>query len=264
MTGKETVDVEVRILGAHQSESRDFHFTGFLVDERLAIDAGSLATGLSLTDQRKVQHVLITHRHWDHVKDLAGFGFNRLHSGPIDVYCTDEVRRIVSANLLNPDYWLNFFDGPDPKEAVFRHQAVAPNSQFAVDHYQVTTVPVNHSVPTLGYQIVDSAGRALYYTGDNGPGCGQHWIAARPDVLITEVTYSNAFAEESRRFFHLCPSQLKDALEVFRGARGYLPRVIAMHINSDYEAAIRREIADLADELGASIEVAHEGMVVSL
>jgi len=256
--------VEARILGAHQSESNEYHFTSILVDEKLAIDAGSLATGLSLVDQRKVQNVLITHRHWDHVKDLAGFGFNRLNNGPIDVYCTDEVHQILTANLLSPDYWLNFFDGPDPTSPVFRPHNVESNCPFVVAQYQVVAIPINHSVPTLGYQIIDSDGRSLYYTGDNGPGCGQHWVAARPDVLITEVTYSNALAEEARRFFHLCPSQLKAALQVFHVARGYFPRVIAVHLNPNYESDIRQEIASLAQDLGASIELAYEGMTVSI
>lgn len=256
--------MEACILGAHQSETKDFHFTGILVDRHLVIDAGSLATGLTLAEQRAVKHVLITHWHWDHVKDLAGFGFNRMHDGTVDVYCTDEVRRVVSANLLNPDYWLGFFDGPDPRHPVFTHRLTKAGEHFQVGQYQVTTIPVNHSVPTLGYQLVDSAGRSLYYTGDNGPGCGQYWSEAHPNVLITEVTYSNAFAAEARRFFHLCPSLLQEALEVFRNARGYLPRVVALHVNPDYENDIRPEIADVARRLGASIEVAREGMVINV
>ncbi len=256
--------MEACILGAHQSESNTFHFTSILVDHHLAIDAGGLATGLSLAGQRAVRYVLITHQHWDHVKDLAGFGFNRLHDGPVDVYCTDEVRRIIEANLLNRDYWIDFFDGLGAQQPIFHHRTASPGQHFSVSQYQITTIPVNHSVPVMGYQVVDPVGRALYYTGDNGPGCGQHWAAAKPDVLITEVTYSNAFANEARRFSHLCPSQLQEALEVFRDARGYIPRVVALHVNPDYEDDVRREVADVAQKLNASIEVAREGMVIDV
>src|SRR5579859_5818797 len=69
--------VQVRIVGSHQSEAVDQHYTGLLIDGWLAIDAGSLASGLTLDEQLAVTDVLVTHQHWDHVKDLGGFGFNR-------------------------------------------------------------------------------------------------------------------------------------------------------------------------------------------
>jgi ribonuclease BN (tRNA processing enzyme) len=62
--------MRVKILGAHQAESRDHHFTSILIDDRMAIDAGGLTSTLTFEEQPRLEAVLITHRHFDHVKDL--------------------------------------------------------------------------------------------------------------------------------------------------------------------------------------------------
>ena len=257
--------MEVRIVGAHQCETANRRFTTILVDDVLAVDAGSLAGGMSLESQLRVQNVLLTHRHWDHVKDLAGYGYN-LFCGhqTVTVYCTEEVRQAVSEYLLNPHVWMDFFNGPDPAHPVYRHTPVDPGTRFAVGPYQVLSVPVNHSVPATGYQIGDAAGRTVYYTSDNGPGCGQFWLAARPDVLITECTYSNVEAGAAARHGHLYPGALEEALVTFRDGRGYLPRVILVHVNPFFEERVAIEVAEVARRLNASIEVGREGLVVSV
>jgi ribonuclease BN (tRNA processing enzyme) len=259
--------VEARIVGAHQSESAQLHFTSIVVDGRLAIDAGSLATGLSLDEQLAIEHVLLTHRHWDHVKDLPGFGFNRYSRSqagaggrPVDIWCSDDVLETLRELVLNEYYWIDFFAGPDPSRPVFHHRAVVSGGSFQVGGYQVESIPVNHSVPTTGYQVTDSAGRRLYYTSDNGPGCGEAWALAQPDLLVTECTVSNAQrAADDDMHGHLCPSLLEGELRTFLARRGYLPRTAILHVNPFYESAIRAELAEVAGGLGASITVTVEG-----
>ena len=41
-----------------------------LVDGKLAIDAGGLTTALTLEEQERIDAMIITHRHFDHIKDL--------------------------------------------------------------------------------------------------------------------------------------------------------------------------------------------------
>ena len=257
--------MKVQIVGAHQCETAHRRFTTIVVNGTLAIDVGSLAGGLPLEDQLRVEDVLLTHHHWDHIKDLAGYGYNLLcgHQTAM-VYCTDEVRRAASDYLMNPHIWMDFFNGPDPQRPVYRHTSVEPGTVFRVGPYQVLSVPVNHSVPAMGYQIGDAAGRKVYYTSDNGPGCGRYWLATEPHVLITECTYSNVEAETAARHGHLCPSALEEELETFRDGKGYLPRVILVHVNPFYEERVAIEVAEVARRLQASIELGSEGMVVSV
>jgi ribonuclease BN (tRNA processing enzyme) len=266
--------MDVRILGAHQSDTCNFRFASLLVDGTLAIDAGGLSGGLSLDEQLAVRQVLLTHQHWDHLKDLPGFGYNLLSAAGVagqaplgvDLYGSDAVRRVLGEFLGIPDFWLSFFERPSADHPVFRYHLVTAATPFTVGAYRVRAIPTTHSVPVLGYEVTDVQGRRLYYTGDNGPGAGRFWTAAMPHLLITECTYSNAMdgADEGRVHGHLTPRQLEAELMIFRSVRGYLPTVALVHLSPFYEAQIRVEVAEVASRLGSSIIVGAEGMQLTV
>ena len=60
-------------------------------DDVLAIDAGSITSGMELADQAKLGAVLVSHAHLDHVRDLATGGVRAM-----DKYLEqlDDIRRI--------------------------------------------------------------------------------------------------------------------------------------------------------------------------
>jgi len=257
--------MQVRIVGAHQAETSQLRFTTLLIDERLVIDAGSLASGLSLAEQLAVENVLLTHQHWDHVKDLGAFGYNLFGAGQaVTVYCTDEVREVISRQLFPSGFWMDFFTGPLAGQPVFLHRRVAPGGVLAVGGYRVLPITVPHTVPTLGYQVTDAAGRRVLYSGDNGPGCGAYWAVAEPHVLITECTMPTAMTEDAAAHGHLSPATLEEALAVFLRQRGYLPHVVVVHLNPFHEDQIRAELGDVARRLGCVIDVGREGMALTV
>ena len=51
--------MEIRILGAHNSESDTARLTSLLVDGTLAVDAGGLTSSLSFSEQAKVDNILL-------------------------------------------------------------------------------------------------------------------------------------------------------------------------------------------------------------
>ena len=57
---------------------------------------------------------------------------------------------------------------------------------------------------------------------------------------------------------------LKEELLVFQKSKGYLPRVFLVHMNPRQEKEIEAEVEQLSDELGTSITLAYEGLVVQL
>ena len=63
---------------------------------------------------------------------------------------------------------------------------------------------------------------------------------------------------------HLTPSLLQQELENFKAARGYLPRVIAVHLNPDNEDEIKTEASIVSRNIGTSIELAYEGMQIEI
>jgi len=116
----------------------------------------------------------------------------------------------------------------------------------------------------VGYQVASPDGKTLFYTGDTGPGLAEAWPQVSPQLLITEVTAPNRYEEFGCRMLHLTPSLLKEELLDFQKLKGYLPQVFLVHMNPRQEKEIEAEVEQLSGELGTSITLAYEGLVVRL
>ena len=55
--------MNVRILGARKMEAKGARHACFLIDDRLAVDAGGLTSALALDEQDRLRGVLMTHHH---------------------------------------------------------------------------------------------------------------------------------------------------------------------------------------------------------
>ena len=98
--------MEIRLLGAHNLESRDARHTCFLVDGVLGLDAGSLVSALSSSEQAEVRALLITHRHFDHTRDIPTLGLATLDDPRhIDVYGLTETLDGIHTHLLDGDVY---------------------------------------------------------------------------------------------------------------------------------------------------------------
>ena len=98
-------------------------------------------------------------------------------------------------------------------------------------------VPVAHGVPTVGYQVSSPQGKKLFYTGDTGAGLDGCWQQVSPDLLITELSLPTRMEDWARKVTHLTPT-LEDEIE--------------------------KEVAQVAEELGANIALGREGMKIQL
>ena len=252
--------MRIRFLGTHQGEYSQGRFTSLLVDDVVAIDAGGLAGGLSLSQQRALRAILITHYHLDHIKDLPMVGFNlmQVNAPTLPVYATVEVQEALLRYLMNGVIWLDLTQRPTPEAPTLRFETVTAGHSFHVAPYEVLPVLSRHPVPTLGYQVTSPEGRRAFYTGDTGPESAA-WGMVAPDLLVTEVTLSNDQEEVAIRAGHLTASLLREELARFRTVHGYYPRVYVVHVNPFQEDGIREELAVVAQDLRVDIVVASEG-----
>jgi hypothetical protein len=52
---------------------------------------------------------------------------------------------------------------------------------------------------------------------------------------------------------------LKEELVEFRRLNKYLPKVTVIHVSPRHEREIEKEVGEIAESLGISIDIAHEG-----
>ena len=256
--------MDIQILGAHNCESQATKLPGLLIDDSLVLDAGGLTSSLSFPAQQKLKAVLLTHQHYDHIRDVPVIAMSSYLSGAtIDIYSTQPVYDALTAHLLDGKLYPNFLERPEGNPAI-KFTVIEPYQTEQIEGYSVLAVPVNHSVPSVGYQITSPDGKVVFYTGDTGPGLTGCWEQVSPQLLIIEVTAPNRYEESCRESGHLTPGLLKQELAIFRELKSYLPQVVVVHMDPGLEAEIKAEIAAVTRDLNSPITLGYEGMRLHL
>jgi len=256
--------MNIQVLGAHNCESQNSKFISLLIDDTLVVDAGGLTSSLSFAAQQKLKAILLTHQHYDHIRDVPAIAMNfYLCGATINIYSTQPVYNALTTYLLDGKLYPKFLEQPQENPTI-KFTLIEPYQTEQIEGYSVLAVRVNHAVPTVGYQITSPDGKVLFYTGDTGPGLAGCWENVSPQLLITEVTATNRYEEFAKESGHLTPSLLKQELTSFQGIKGYLPQIVVVHMNPELEREIETEIAAVAQALNNSITLAYEGMQLYL
>ena len=252
--------MELRVLGAHNQESRTTRLVSLLVDGVLALDAGALTSTLTLPEQRRIEALLLTHRHYDHVRDLPILALNTLDCGAtLPVYAPDDAILHLQDRLMDGALYPAFTRRPTLEVPRLRLRTAWPLVEELVSGYRVLPVAVPHSVPSLGYQVESPDGRRVFYSGDATVGLSRVWETLDPHLMALEVTWPNRM-EDRAVGRHLTPALLRRELEAYMAQKGDLPPILAVHLNPELETDLRRELAEVARALQADITPAEEGM----
>jgi ribonuclease BN (tRNA processing enzyme) len=172
--------------------------TTFLINDTIAIDAGSL--GLALTGERiaNVEHVILTHSHLDHTASLpiaidAAYTFLKR---PMKVYGTEPTLSVVREHLFNDDMWVDFshFNLIGSARPCLEWVTMTPRKTFGVDGLRVTPISVNHPVPTVGL-IVQNGTDAIAFTSDTWK-TDEIWAEASKAANLRAVFVECSFPDE--------------------------------------------------------------------
>jgi phosphoribosyl 1,2-cyclic phosphodiesterase len=253
---KSTVQpMRIRVLGAHNLETRNTRHTCFLIDGAVAIDAGSLMTGLRPGEFGSLQAVLLTHRHFDHVRDLPTFGLATIDSGAtLDIYGLPQTLEALSSHFLDGLLYPNFTRRPSAEKPRFNLHAVTPNKPFNAGGLIARPVAMPHGAPAVGFVVRDAQGRCAAFTGDTGGSLlSLLHDAFRPSILFVEMTYPNRMESKARENGHLTPSLLAREIVEARSQEVAIPRIVATHIGFHHQSDIIGELDAAARELETEI-----------
>ena len=257
--------MKVCILGAHNRETRDTRLVSLLVDRVLAMDAGALTAGMTLEEQEGLGALLLTHRHYDHIRDLPLLAINTVDCGAtLAVHALQDTITHLQSHLLDGALYPDFTCRPSPENPRLRLKPVEPLQEFMVQDYRVLPVPVPHGVPAVGYQVTSPQGRRLFYSGDVGPGLAQVWPHLDPHLLILETTLPDRMEEQAIQQGHMTPSLLRRELEPLVSGGLPVPPIIVVHMTPHWEREVREELDQVAHALSIEITPASEGMVLDL
>jgi ribonuclease BN (tRNA processing enzyme) len=248
--------MKLKVLGCAGAELPDFRPPAFLLDDQLLLDAGTIGSVLSEEEQMRIHTIFITHSHLDHIRSVPALidniiVKNHLHS--VSVQSSAEVIAAMQNHLFNDVIWPDFTRIPSIDNPVLKFTTIIPYQEYTVHGYRVTAIPVNHTVPTVGY-LVKSGGRTLVYTGDTGP-TEEIWpYCSGVDALIVEVSFPDSMKDLAQLTKHLTASMLVKELAKI----DVLPKCILItHPKPQYYDHINMEIRGLGI---AGIELLRDGL----
>jgi len=238
----------VRIVGGHGGVSPGFKNTSYLIDGKLLIDAGSVASGLHIDEQVHIDNIFISHSHLDHISDLAFLADNcfGLKGRPFEIYSCEETRSSIMKHMLNDEIWPDFSKLPNEKDPTLRFHTVPTGASVELGPYKVTMIKVNHPAGGHGF-IVEKNGTSLIFTQDTGP-TDAIWKAAHKcknlKAIFTEVSFPNSLQGVATASFHHTPKTINEELKKMPAE---VP-VFLGHIKPNFQNQLNDEIDALSHE----------------
>jgi ribonuclease BN (tRNA processing enzyme) len=218
----------------------------FLVNDVVAIDAGSLGLLSDLAKQQRVRHVFLTHEHIDHIATLPILLENVYEPGPdcVELLAVPDVLDFIHRDVFNGRVWPDFFELSTGDDRFIRGTPLAVREPVTRAGLTITPVPVSHCVDTLGF-LVDDGRSAVAFPSDTGPTdvLWEHLAAApRLDAVFLEVSFPDRYAGLAAATGHHCPATF--AAEVAKLGRDV--RWIVVHRKARFADEIAAELAALA------------------
>ena len=209
--------MKIRVLGCYGTELLDYNATSFLVNENILVDAGTIASALTMEEQLKIRSILLSHSHFDHIKGLFFLADNLFErfSTTVNIYSTAGILDILKTHYFNDLLSPDFTSIPDKKNPILRLSPIVPSKGFEINGLMVHAFKANHVVESVGYKLQDE-NEAILYSGDTGA-TPWIWKEAREQkglkAIFVETSFPNRLSDLARLTGHLTPSMLEEELQ---------------------------------------------------
>jgi cAMP phosphodiesterase len=240
--------MRIQVLGGHGGLARGFSTTSFLINGELLIDAGSVASTLSVEEQSKIDDILVSHSHLDHIKDLAFICDNcfGMRKNPFQIYTHQTVKNILKEHLFNETIWPDFTKLPSEKKPTVQINAIEPEVVLKIKNYSVTPVKVQHPNDAMGF-IIEHNDTSVLFTVDTAA-TDRIWEIARGiknlKAIFTEVSFPNALKHVAVASDHHTPESIKAELHKMPPE---IP-IILTHLKPNFREVILKELSELNEK----------------
>jgi ribonuclease BN (tRNA processing enzyme) len=221
------------------------YLISYLINDTLAVDAGSLGVYGTPHEQTNVRHVLISHTHIDHTASLPIFVENAYEAKVdcVTVHGSADVLEGLQLDLFNGRTWPDFVALSGVLPPFLKLERLDAYRPVELEGLSIMPVPVDHVVPTFGFVISDKKSTVVI-ASDTGP-TDDLWRVANESpnlaAVFLEAAFPNEMADLAAAAKHLTPARF--GAEVAKLTRPV--RVIAVHLKARYRDQIVAELAAL-------------------
>lgn len=210
--------MQLKVLGCSGGIGGANLTSAFLLDERVLIDAGTGVGALSFDALTQIEHVFLSHAHFDHIACLPMLLDSVIGKPgwqPVHLHASEETIAILREHIFNWRIWPDFSLIPDEASAILRYSPQAEGETHSVCGAQITALPAEHTVPAVGFRI-DNGQSSLIYSGDSVGG-DAFWQAVNATENLSTLIIETAFPDRESRLAHsarhLCPHTLMRQLQ---------------------------------------------------
>lgn len=219
----------------------------YLINDRVAIDAGVLGLLSPLAAQRRVRHVFLSHSHLDHLATLPIFIDNVYVHGPDcpTVWGNPQVLEALQRDFFNDRIWPDMIRLSGEESPFLRLETLSAEQPIEVEGLRITPIELKHVVPAFGFLVEELATQvAVLIVSDTGP-TERIWEIAdqTPGLkgIFLEASFPNSMRWLADKAAHLTP-------ELFRNELAKLKRPVpvhVIHVKLAFEAEILNELRAL-------------------
>jgi ribonuclease BN (tRNA processing enzyme) len=214
------------VLGCSGAIAAGCRTTAFLLDDDVLIDAGTGVGDLALEALARIDHILISHSHLDHVLSigLLADSVMRLRDvsrrGPVQVHALPETLAALRNHIFNGVIWPDFTRLPSRELPVLELVPFAVGDLLTLGGKRIEVLSALHTVPAVGFAVDAGAAGWWVYTGDTGPNPALWQRLRRMKLahLVIETAFSDEERDLARISRHLCPSTLGEELAQLGGS----------------------------------------------
>ncbi len=247
--------MKIRVLGCSGAIAAGYKTTAFLLDDDVLIDAGTGVGDLPLDALARIDHILVTHAHLDHVLSipLLADSVLRLREAagrpPIQIHALPETLAALKTHLFNGVIWPDFTRLPRAEAPVLTLHPFQVGERLHLGGRDIEVLSARHTVPACGFAVDagPQSGHAHWvFTGDTGPNPELWARLAQIEVahLVIETAFGNDECELARISQHLCPIELARELKNLRGR----VQVHITHIKPGEDPAVMSEVGALVSD----------------
>ena len=216
--------MNIRVLGCSGAIAKDCRTTSFLIDGEVLIDAGTGVGDLSLEEMRRIDYVMLTHSHLDHVAALPLMvdSVAAQRKTPVKVYALAGTIAALKAHVFNNVIWPDFTVIPSEQAPFVMFEEVRVGQTIKINDKFIEVLPAVHTVPAAGYAVTAGTGYWVF-TGDTerNPALWARINQLNVAMLVIETAFSNREKDLARRSLHLSPCVLAEELDMIAKDKNY-------------------------------------------
>lgn len=232
--------MKIEILGCSGAVAKGFNTTSILINGEVLVDAGSAASVLDNKRLSGIRHILLTHSHIDHIKelpfilDVVCFG----KSKGIDIWGSGVTLNAIKKHLFNGIIWPKLkqleLDG-----SLCRIHTL-PAYTFNLNGLCAKGIKAEHISGARSF-VISEGEKYVIFSGDTSYTPRLFNLAAslstKLKLFFVEASFPDKMHEVARLTGHLTPAVIGSELDRLNKSK-----VIAYHIKPRYFKEVTRDI----------------------